>query len=922
MADLKTTQETTRSPIDGTELIRLATVGGNWKITITALFNYINGLIVSGVSSVAGKTGAVTLVQNDIIGLTTTDWPVFQGVTHTGEQQATTTFASLASAAAHPGAVMRISDCSVTNLMEPAAGGGSNLLFVQSDGTIWRVFGPGEGGRRLACGELTIYVSTTGSDTTGLGTAAAPFATVQRAFYELTGLDTFESGIDTNGWGVTIQIADGFYDLSAPGAAILLISQAWVGGSSLTIRGNPTTPANVIFKGPGMTANNFAGFFIGIDVPGPVIIQGINFANWHLSVHNAGVGLVFVEDCTHGHRTHGGIQNTFEASGVGADLLIGGNDTLVGHVSSGITTWHSHIWARSGGKVRYAVDTVTNSSGLIYWQEGFILCSDAGSQVVYVEPGASAGSSMNEGVQYSGDSGSLQIWRAGTNPDIDTVAFVPTVANPGNWDYLEAQRQGFDVGVSNDDSANIRWWRKAVNVIRVLSSGPSGGTGGDSYVQIQAPSSAIIDTHTITLPPQQGSDGAVLTNDGSGTLRWSTITASSNMNWYVSQLSGTIGGGANYNDGTYTGTALTGGSGTGAAAEIVVAGNVVTTVRPSAQGTGYLVGNVLSAPSSVIGSSGAGFTYTLTAIGNDATTNTGSSLSPFSTLTRAITEAAKYDYGDQTFSLQINVDHGIYSNEGSNVEFVDIVGCNVRNVIGSTANPANVVFKTGSDVFEIGLNNNDWTFRGMKLWSTGAGGAILTNSYTTCFNMHFQCPDYCLIAVGQNAQIVASPPLVVSSGTAAVTNTAGFCRCFAAGSGVNVDTGITINSTNWAMTQAFIVAQGGGQVGFSNVAITGSSFVTGGRYRLQTGATYAFSGASPTLSALPGSSDGTIDTNCVFSSSLGTKMFKDVISSPSSLITPSGLGMLCIEASSNASLTFRYMGSDGTVRSNTITLTS
>lgn len=43
MADLKTTQETARSSIDGTELVRLATTGANWKATLADIFAALGG---------------------------------------------------------------------------------------------------------------------------------------------------------------------------------------------------------------------------------------------------------------------------------------------------------------------------------------------------------------------------------------------------------------------------------------------------------------------------------------------------------------------------------------------------------------------------------------------------------------------------------------------------------------------------------------------------------------------------------------------------------------------------------------------------------------------------------------------------------------------------------------------------------------
>jgi len=54
-------------------------------------------------------------------------------------------------------------------------------------------------------------------------------------------------------------------------------------------------------------------------------------------------------------------------------------------------------------------------------------------------------------------------------------------------------------------------------------------------------------------------------------------------------------GGSSYTNGTYTNIALTGGSGTGATATIVVAGGVVTSVTIYTKGKNYVVGDTLSA---------------------------------------------------------------------------------------------------------------------------------------------------------------------------------------------------------------------------------------------------------------------------------------------------------------------------------------
>ena len=70
--------------------------------------------------------------------------------------------------------------------------------------------------------------------------------------------------------------------------------------------------------------------------------------------------------------------------------------------------------------------------------------------------------------------------------------------------------------------------------------------------------------------------------------------------------------GAGYTNGTYNNTPLTGGAGTGATANITVAGNIVTSVVINGHGVNYVVGNTLSA--SITG--GAGFVLTVSTLMN------------------------------------------------------------------------------------------------------------------------------------------------------------------------------------------------------------------------------------------------------------------------------------------------------------------
>lgn len=80
------------------------------------------------------------------------------------------------------------------------------------------------------------------------------------------------------------------------------------------------------------------------------------------------------------------------------------------------------------------------------------------------------------------------------------------------------------------------------------------------------------------------------------------------------QTLNTLVGGSGYVDGTYTNVSLTGGSGAGAKATIVVSGGAVTSVTITTFGAGYQVGNSLSASNTSLGGTGAGFSITVAAL--------------------------------------------------------------------------------------------------------------------------------------------------------------------------------------------------------------------------------------------------------------------------------------------------------------------
>lgn len=78
-----------------------------------------------------------------------------------------------------------------------------------------------------------------------------------------------------------------------------------------------------------------------------------------------------------------------------------------------------------------------------------------------------------------------------------------------------------------------------------------------------------------------------------------------------------LSGGSGYADGNYANIPLTGGTGIGCSADMLVAGGVVTLVALRAGGVRYTVGNILSVDPANLGGSGSGFAIAVSAVTGD-----------------------------------------------------------------------------------------------------------------------------------------------------------------------------------------------------------------------------------------------------------------------------------------------------------------
>lgn len=117
-------------------------------------------------------------------------------------------------------------------------------------------------GRVSLTAALTYYVATTGNDTTGAGTLASPWLTVQRAL-------NAAALLDFAGFAVTIQVADGTYTTAASITIPVTTGQRL--SSDLLIQGNMST-WGVVMNGPGN--------FIPTVITAPIArckIQGFTF---------------------------------------------------------------------------------------------------------------------------------------------------------------------------------------------------------------------------------------------------------------------------------------------------------------------------------------------------------------------------------------------------------------------------------------------------------------------------------------------------------------------------------------------------------------------------------------------------------------------------------------------------------------------
>lgn len=120
---------------------------------------------------------------------------------------------------------------------------------------------------------------------------------------------------------------------------------------------------------------------------------------------------------------------------------------------------------------------------------------------------------------------------------------------------------------------------------------------------------------------------------------------------------GSITAGSSYTNGTYFGVPLTGGSGSGATARIVISGGAVTSVTLQNPGVFYAVGDTLSVAASSVGGTGSGFSIPVSAVANAAGTTWLGDNFDSALLNGTIVEGARFIKAE---TEQIAVYRGMY----------------------------------------------------------------------------------------------------------------------------------------------------------------------------------------------------------------------------------------------------------------------
>jgi hypothetical protein len=266
--------------------------------------------------------------------------------------------------------------------------------------TVTGTVGPTVGARELLTAARTYYVATTGSDLADGLTALTPCLTTQHVYD-----DIICATLDTAGFTVTIQMADGSYG----NGGALNIANTWVGGGTIVWQGNLSDNADV------EVVSTTYCLYIGANLPALFTVKSMHFEATLSGIVGAATGKVAVDDMSYGACGFEHIN-----AGAGSYLLCGGIEDISGGGTSHLraiglgqighycfdstltgTPAFSIAFADAGplGFIDAASSFVGSATGPRYSSTGNAVINTYGSGANYF-PGNSAGSTGTGG-QYT-----------------------------------------------------------------------------------------------------------------------------------------------------------------------------------------------------------------------------------------------------------------------------------------------------------------------------------------------------------------------------------------------------------------------------------------------------------------------------------------------------------------------------------------
>jgi hypothetical protein len=264
-------------------------------------------------------------------------------------------------------------------------------------------------------------------------------------------------------------------------------------------------------------------------------------------------------------------SGTLTVSGVTGTIAIGqqvyeNNTTFVGTIQSG----SGSTWVLNNTTTTLDFTSQPCTTGILY--SGIVRSTDGGATWTDVTPPAFQPATLPSNISSWG-------------------VYNPMYSPTYNAWYVSASAGSFVPGE---------------NYTAVAKSTDGGNTWTMSSPVIPSSVSSGMANTAFTVGGNANNNGILL--DSAGTLLYG-----GNGDGF-SMFVGTITGGSGYVNGTYTNVPLTGGTGTGAAATIVVAGGTVTEVYSTSIGNiGYNIADTLSASNTYLGRTGTGFSFTITA---------------------------------------------------------------------------------------------------------------------------------------------------------------------------------------------------------------------------------------------------------------------------------------------------------------------